>query len=67
MEGYKPKNIEKKITPEERDDYVVLAMEWSSAMVAGDKERARQLKEKLIFVENKLNMTHDEIINYKPI
>lgn len=67
MEGYKPQNQEKKITPEERDEYIILAMEWGSAVVKGEEEKARPLKEKLIFLENKFGMTHDEIINYKPV
>jgi hypothetical protein len=52
-----------KITPEKRNEYIIMAMEWSKKKVAGDEEGALFLKKELLHIEQELSMTAEQIIN----
>lgn len=68
MDKFKPENninLAKKITPEKRNEYVIMAMDWSQKTLAGDEKGALLLKKELLRIEQELSMTAEQIMNSK--
>ncbi|MFA5778298.1 MAG: hypothetical protein WC870_02320 [Candidatus Paceibacterota bacterium] len=59
-------NLAKKITPEKRNEYILIAMDWSQKMLAGEEKEALLLKKELLRIEQELSMTPEQIMNSKP-